>query len=149
MTQLTEDDIRLIAQQAIEKLGEHATPGNIEKIVHEAVERISAGQTKTTESPAKPITPKTGDRVIVTAFGKNKIGILAGITTCLAETNCDIIDLSQKILKEFFTIMLLVDIAPSEESFDTIKQKLTETGEKFDLKVVVQHEQIFKSMHRI
>jgi len=37
------------------------------------------------------------------------MGILAGMTGCLAETKCDIVDLSQKILQEFFTIMLLVD----------------------------------------
>jgi len=71
------------------------------------------------------------------------------MTSRLAETNCDVIDLSQKILKEFFTIMLLVDISNSEENFESIKQKLIETGENFDLKVIVQHEEIFKTMHRI
>jgi ACT domain-containing protein len=150
MPQLTEDQIRKIAEQAVMQLGEQATPGNIEKVVHETVQRLYKEEPVQKEKQVDlPSSEKTADRVIVTAFGKNKVGILAGITTCLAETGCDVIDLSQKILKEFFTIMLLIDIADSNENFDSIKQKLIETGEKFNLKVVVQHEQIFSSMHRI
>lgn len=150
MPQLTEDEIRKIAEHAVTQLGEHATPANIEKVVHETVQRLYKPEVIKKEQPEElPSPKKSADRVIVTAFGKNKVGILAGITTCLAETGCDVIDLSQKILKEFFTIMLLVDIADSNENFDSIKQKLIDTGEKFDLKVIVQHEQIFSSMHRI
>lgn len=150
MAQISEDEIRRIAEQAIQKLGEHATPANIEKVVHETVGRMQQETPDEAKEKVKiPRDSKNSDRVIVTAFGKNKIGILAGITGCLAENNCDVIDLSQKILKEFFTIMLLIDIAPADESFESIKQKLIETGERFDLKVIVQHEQIFKSMHRI
>ncbi|MCB0283745.1 MAG: ACT domain-containing protein [Calditrichae bacterium] len=150
MAQISESEIRRIAEQAIEKLGEHATKANIEKVVHETVDRLQNEKMSTPSETVKiPHQHKSGERVIVTAFGKNKIGILAGLTGCLAATNCDVIDLSQKILKEFFTIMLLIDITHSAETFESIKQKLIETGEKFDLKVVVQHEQIFKSMHRI
>jgi ACT domain-containing protein len=149
MARISEDEIRRIAEQAIQKLGEHATPANIEKVVHETIGRLQPDTKDSAGTIKIPAESKSSDRVIVTAFGKNKIGILAGLTGCLAQTNCDVIDLSQKILKEFFTIMLLVDITHSDESFESIKQKLIETGEKFDLKVIVQHEQIFKSMHRI
>ena len=150
MSQLNENEIRKIAEQAVEQLGENATPGNIEKVVHETIQRIqNTAPVKKEVKVDLPGRSKNQERVIVTAFGKNKLGILSGITTCLAEAQCDIIDLSQKILQEFFTIMLLVDISDSKETFESIKQKLTDTGEKFDLKVVVQHEQIFSSMHRI
>lgn len=151
MPSLTEKQIRQIAEQAVKQLGDHATVSNIEMVVHETVQRlnipdIEENAAKATSFPNKN---KQGDRVIVTAFGKNKIGILAGMTGCLAETKCDVIDLSQKILQEFFTIMLLVDISCSDLSFETIKEKLIKTGEQFDLKVIVQHEQIFKTMHRV
>ena len=145
---LSENEIKKIAEQAIEKLGDQASPANIERVVHETVNRLNADRV-----PGEPIEQSSvtsgNNRVIVTAFGKNSTGILAGLTQCLADTKCDIIDLSQKILKEFFTIMLLVDISGSDLVFDTIKDRLIEAGEKFDLKVIVQHEEIFKTMHRV
>jgi len=152
MADLTADEIRNIAEQVVKQLGSHATPANVEKIVYDTIERIEQQQPhKSSEDASRRVndTSVSTDRVIVTAFGKNKIGILGGITSTLARTNCDVIDLSQKILKEFFTIMLLIDISNSNLDFEGVKQELVSTGEKFDLKVVVQHEEIFKSMHRI
>jgi len=126
MPSLTEKQIRQIAEQAVKQLGDSATLPNIEKVVHQTVQRISStakteNETKNTSLPNKS---KQSDRVIVTAFGENKMGILAGMTGCLAETKCDIVDLSQKILQEFFTIMLLVDISYSDLSFESIKEEL-------------------------
>ncbi len=151
MSSLTEKQIKQIAEQAVKQLGDQATVTNIEQVVHETVQRLSKESGAVNESQTSSLSNKNkkDDRVIVTAFGENKIGILAGMTGCLAETKCDVIDLSQKILQEFFTIMLLVDISYSDLSFDSIKEKLIKTGEEFDLKVIVQHEQIFKTMHRV
>lgn len=92
---------------------------------------------------------RNANRIIVTAFGKNQVGILAGLTNVLAEYNCDILDLTQKLLQEFFTIMILVDISGSRIDFESLKNEITSRGEKLDLKVVIQHEDIFNTMHRI
>ncbi|HHJ52402.1 MAG TPA: ACT domain-containing protein [Caldithrix abyssi] len=103
-----------------------------------------------TEAASANTSPaKKPNRIIVTAFGRNQVGILAGLTGLIAECNCDILDLSQKILQDFFTIMLLVDISESTLSFDEIKKRLIQKGEQLDLKVIVQHEDIFNAMHRI
>lgn len=152
MAGVTEAEIRKIAEQVVQQLGSHATQENVERVVHETIQKIEQnGQAKETGYQPGPQITNTAieDRVIVTAFGKNKIGILGGITSSLAKINCDVIDLSQKILKEFFTIMLLIDISNANTDFEGIKQELISTGEKFDLKVVVQHEEIFKTMHRV
>ena len=152
MADLTEDEIRKIAEQVVQQLGSHATQANVERVVYETIERIEQQQPQNSPyniSNRVSEISTSKDRVIVTAFGKNKIGILGGITSTLARTNCDVIDLSQKILKEFFTIMLLVDISNANLDFEGVKQELINTGEEFDLKVVVQHEEIFKTMHRI
>jgi len=152
MAGLTEIEIRKISEHVVQQLGSHATSDNVEKVVHETIQRIESKQpTFTPVSPSKATVESSTmqERVIVTAFGKNKIGILGGITSTLAKTNSDVIDLSQKILKEFFTIMLLIDISNANVDFEGIKQELINSGEEFDLKVVVQHEEIFKTMHRI
>jgi len=152
MADLSEVEIRKIAEQVVQKLGSHATPANVEKVVNETIQRIEQQEPSrgsTTRSPQSGESSALLNRVIVTAFGKNTIGILGGITSTLANTNCNVIDLSQKILKEFFTIMLLIDISNANMDFEGIKQELIKTGDKFDLKVIVQHEEIFKTMHRI
>jgi len=151
MTQLNEDQIRRIAEEAIKQLGKTATPEAVEEIVKETVQRMGEKPVQAANPAQPPIQEAraTQNRVIVTAFGRNRVGILAGLTGLIAECNCDILDLSQKILQEFFTIMLLVDISESTEKFDDLKKRLIQKGEELDLKVIVQHEDIFNAMHRI
>lgn len=151
MAQLSEEQIRQIAEEAIQQLGKSATPEVVEEIVRETVRRMDSEQpaVQTEAAPANTSPAKKPNRIIVTAFGRNQVGILAGLTGLIAECNCDILDLSQKILQDFFTIMLLVDISESTLSFDEIKKRLIQKGEQLDLKVIVQHEDIFNAMHRI
>lgn len=146
MIELSEQDIRKITEEALKQLGTAATPDAIGKVVKEAVSRMEPGSKPVYR---KPTPAAAGNRVIITAFGKNQIGILSGLTTTLANLKCDVLDLTQKLLQEFFTIMLLVDIAPSDFEFEKIKTEITNTGEKLDLKVIVQHEEIFNTMHRV
>ena len=151
MAQLSEEQIRRIAEEAIQQLGKSATPEVVEEIVRETVRRMDVEQpaVRTEAASANTSPAKKPNRIIVTAFGRNQVGILAGLTGLIAECNCDILDLSQKILQDFFTIMLLVDISESTLSFDEIKKRLIQKGEQLDLKVIVQHEDIFNAMHRI
>lgn len=150
MDNLTEAEIRKITEEAVRQLGGSATTATIEKVVREAADTIN--DKKPLAEQPKPLDTKTAvrqNRIIVTAFGKNRTGILAGLTAILAEHHCDILDLSQKILQDFFTIMLLIDIADCNLGFEEMKQKIVKRGEELDLKVIVQHEDIFNTMHRI
>ncbi|RMH63881.1 MAG: ACT domain-containing protein [Calditrichaeota bacterium] len=149
MSSLTENEIRRIAEMAVRQLEGHATPANVEKVVKSALNRLDGGAPKTERMKRVPGGTHAGGRIIITAFGANSIGILAGLTSELAALRCDIVDLSQKIMQEFFTIMILVDSQASEFPFETIKQRMVEKGESFNLKVIVQHEDIFKTMHRV
>jgi len=147
MPDLTEAEIRKIAEQVVQQLGTHATPDNVERVVHETIQRIEQNESPKTVSPATTRhngNSATSDRVIVTAFGKNKIGILGGITSTLASNNCDVIDLSQKILKEFFTIMLLIDISNSNLDFESIKQELINTAENLISKLLLSMKKFLK-----
>lgn len=145
MSDLNEQEIRKLVEEAVQQLGKSADGETVNQVVHEAVQKIE---------PQPPVTPSQTpavkqDRIIVTAFGKNRRGILAGLTTVLSENQCDIIDLSQKILQDFFTTMLLVDITEAKVSFETLKQNIVAKGEAMDLKVIIQHEEIFNTMHRV
>ncbi len=149
MANTSEAEIRKLAEEAVKQLGGSATTASIEKVVKEAVSKLNDNSSESSPAVQSVPLPRAQNRIIVTAFGKNQKGILAGLTTVLSENGCDIVDLSQKILQEFFTIMILVDIDDSSHNFETIKQKITDKGEGLDLKVVVQHEEIFNTMHRV
>jgi ACT domain-containing protein len=152
MNHLDEKDIRQLTEETVKQLGDSASPELVESIVKEAINRFNSktNSSSVDTSPLKrAVLQQSRNRIIVTAFGKNRVGILAGLTGILAKHKCDILDLTQKLLQEFFTIMMLVDINNSPVDFDTIKNDVTRVGEELDLKVVIQHEEIFNAMHRV
>jgi ACT domain-containing protein len=89
------------------------------------------------------------ERVVITVTGKDRTGIVANISSVLAENNVNILDIRQTIMDDLFTMIMLVDISNAKEDFLTLKKKLNEVGEKIGVKIIAQHEDIFKYMHRI
>jgi ACT domain-containing protein len=55
-------------------------------------------------------TPQTG-RAIITIIGSDRVGIIAGIANVLADANVNILDISQSVIREFFTMIMMVDLA--------------------------------------
>jgi len=88
-------------------------------------------------------------RIVVTVVGKDKVGIIAGVANVLADVNANILDISQTILQEFFTMIMIVDIGQSTVDFNTVKEKLTAKGQEIGVKISAQHEDVFQFMHRI
>lgn len=88
-------------------------------------------------------------RAIVTVLGKDKTAIIAGVSNVLAENNVNIVDLSQTILQEYFTMIMLVDLSKANKSFKELKEILNEKGKILNLSIKIQHEDIFNSMHNI
>ena len=152
MSTLREEDIRKIAEEVLRQLGQPVSEENVTQIVQAAVAKTESKQTDAVREwkkvQASQKAPK-GDRIIVTAFGENRSGILAGLTGTLAQYQCDILDLTQKLMQEFFTVMFLVDISEVNADFETVKNALIKKGEELNLKVIIQHEAIFNAMHRI
>jgi len=88
-------------------------------------------------------------RAVVTVIGKDKVGIIAAVSKVLAENYANILDISQTILQEYFTMIMLVDVSQIKVSFSELQQKLNDLGEEMGLSIRIQHEDIFNSMHRI
>ena len=150
MPEITEEHIRNLTREAIKQLQNSATPETVDRIVKDAVKRLQdESDNPAPAAKSENIVSGKSNRIIITAFGKNRSGILAGLTGTLAKYSCDILDLSQKLLQDLFTVMLLVDISKSTVDFDTIKSEMIKAGEELDLKVIIQHEDIFNVMHRI
>lgn len=88
-------------------------------------------------------------RVIITVIGQDKPGIIAGISGLLAAADCNILDISQTILQEMFTMIMIVDISAGSDSVQELRSKLQEKGKTLGVSVTVQHEDVFKFMHRV
>ena len=87
-------------------------------------------------------------RAVVSVVGKDQVGIISKVTTVISENNVNILDISQTILQDFFTMMMIVDIT-QKENLDDLRQQLDELGNQLSLKINIQLEDIFQSMHRV
>jgi len=88
-------------------------------------------------------------KAIITVVGKDKVGIIYGVTKILSESNINILDISQTILQDMFTMMMIVDIESANGSFEEIALHLENEGKKLGVDIKIQLESIFESMHRI
>lgn len=88
-------------------------------------------------------------KAIITVIGNDKVGIIYRVSGVLAETNVNILDISQTTMQNMFTMMMLVDIKDANLSIDEISKKLNALGEEMGLSIRIQHEDVFNSMHRI
>lgn len=87
-------------------------------------------------------------KAIVTVIGKDKVGIIAGISSELQKLNINILDVNQTIMGSNFAMMMMVNLS-EEENFEEIKNRLTKKGASLDVDVRIQREDIFNSMHTI
>lgn len=88
-------------------------------------------------------------RAIISVIGVDQIGIIAKVSTLLAEKKVNVLDISQTILDDYFTMTMLVDLESLEISLENLQNKLKEKGEELGVSIKLQHEDIFRSMHRI
>ena len=86
---------------------------------------------------------------IITVIGKDKIGIIARVCTFLAERRVNVVDVSQNIVQGYFNMMMIVDFAAASIKFEDAAEGLEKLGEEIGVRIQLQHEDIFNSMHRI
>ncbi len=86
---------------------------------------------------------------MVSVIGQDRPGIVAEVSSVLAETGANIEDISQTIRSGLFAMIMLVSIDEDSTSLDGLKETLTGSGEKLGVQVQVQHEDIFRYMHRV
>ena len=88
-------------------------------------------------------------KAIVTVIGKDKSGIIAQACTLLADSKVNILDISQTVMQDFFTMSMLVDLTKATLSFTDLSDALTAKGEEMGVNIRIQREDIFDLMHRI
>ena len=88
-------------------------------------------------------------RAIVTVIGRDQVGIIAAVCALLSEKNVNVLDISQTVLQEYFTMIMLVKYSQATVPFARLKDELAAAGQERGLDIRIQREDIFDDMHRI
>ena len=87
-------------------------------------------------------------RAVITVIGKEKVGIIARVSTLLSDNGINILDISQTIMQdEVFTMIMLVDM--QEKAVSDISEGIRNIERDMGLSIHIQNEDIFNLMHRI
>ncbi len=89
------------------------------------------------------------DKAVITVVGKDRLGILAKTCTYLADNGVNILDISQTIVRDYFNMMMIVDLEKSTLPFSEMASRLGAIGAEIGVEARCQREEIFDKMHRI
>ncbi len=92
---------------------------------------------------------KEKNTAVVTVLGLDRVGIIAGISNLLAGYDININDISQTILDDIFTMVMIVDLKDLVIEKSDISDKLKALGEELGVQITIQHTGLFNAMHRI
>ena len=88
-------------------------------------------------------------KAILTVIGKDKVGIIAGISNKVSKLKINILDVNQTILDGYFTMMMMLDLKECTEEFVNVQSILSKEASILGVEVKIQREEIFKSMHTL
>ncbi len=88
-------------------------------------------------------------KAVVTVIGKDSCGIIAAVSGECAKLGGNILDISQSVMREYFAMIMLVDIEELSISFADFAESMKALGREKGLEIHAMHEDIFNSMHRI
>jgi len=91
----------------------------------------------------------SSNRLIVSVFGVDHPGIVAGVAQILAESGCSIADINQTVVQGKFAMVIVADSTNSDAPVATLKERFRAAGDKLGVRIYAQREDLFNAMHRI
>ncbi len=154
-----EDLIYRITRAVYSRMGpsteEEAVELLVTDIYHEiapflgADEFTSSSSQWSTESVSANAREGSSSRMVISVFGVDHPGIVAGVSQILAEAECSIIDINQTVVQGKFAMVIIADTARARESATELKERLRREGEELGVRIYAQREDLFNAMHRV
>src|SRR2546426_11611660 len=91
----------------------------------------------------------SSERMIISVFGVDHPGIVAGVSQILAAAECSIVDINQTVVQGKFAMVIIADVSRARESATELKDRLRREGEALGVRIYAQREDLFNAMHRI
>ena len=155
-----EDLIYRITRAVYDRLGTAAEEQTVEQLVTDIYRQvepfIQSNGTPYSTAPGLPTSDSvsstregSSDRLIISVFGVDHPGIVAGVAQILAEAEISIVDINQTVVQGKFAMVIIGDTSRARESTAEIKERLRLAGEKLGVRIYAQREDLFNAMHRI
>lgn len=88
-------------------------------------------------------------RSVITVIGKDRVGIVYDVSKILAEHRLNILNISQQLMDDFFTMIILVDTAQCPQPRQAMLDLFAQKSQELQLDIRMQDEALFDAMHRI
>jgi ACT domain-containing protein len=151
-----EDLIYRITRAVYDRLGSTVDDTTVEQLVTDIYNQVGTAANVPSPSPtidgsAAQLGAAEGssDRMVISVFGLDHPGIVAGVSQILAEASCSIIDINQTVVQGKFAMVIIADTTRARESTTELKDRLRLEGQKLGVRIYAQREDIFNAMHRI
>jgi ACT domain-containing protein len=154
-----EELIYRITRAVYDRLGAATDENTVEQLVTDIYRQVepelrnggaSNSSFATSESTSAPSTREgSADRLIVSVFGVDHPGIVAGVSQILADAGCSIVDINQTVVQGKFAMVIIAHTSRSKMSAAELKERFRGEGEKLGVRIYAQREDLFNAMHRI
>ena len=157
---MNEDLIYRLTQTVYSRLGSAADEQTVEQLVTEVYREVEPLlQANGSSYSSREAFPSSGsaalsnegsaERMIISVFGVDHPGIVAGVAQILAQAGCSIVDINQTVVQGKFAMVIIANSARARESASELKERLRSEGEKLGVRIYAQREDLFNAMHRI
>jgi ACT domain-containing protein len=152
-----EELIYRITRAIYDRLGSTADESAVEQLVTDIYQTV-APALATNGAALRGVLPSPGedgagqgsaDRLIISVFGMDHPGIVAGVAQILAEAGCSIVDINQTVVQGKFAMVIIANTLRSQLSVTELKDRMRSEGEKLGVHIYAQREDLFNAMHRI
>ena len=144
-----EDLIYRITRAVYDRLGSAVDETTVEQLVTDIYNEVdSSPAVARSEMPLSP-TEGSSDRMVISVFGLDHPGIVAGVSQILADASCSIIDINQTVVQGKFAMVIIADTSRARESTQALKDRLRTEGQNLGVRIYAQREDLFNAMHRI
>ncbi|MDQ6652063.1 MAG: ACT domain-containing protein [Acidobacteriota bacterium] len=144
-----EDLIYRLTKAVYSRLGGTADEQTVEQLVTELYREVQPFLGTNGASYPSVQSEGSSDRMIISVFGVDHPGIVAGVTQILAEAECSIVDINQTVVQGKFAMVIIANTSRTRESSTELKDRLRREGEALGVRIYAQREDLFNAMHRI
>ncbi len=134
-----------------EELGDSIHPDKLSSISDKINDRLSTSVNADELVLLRMISQEKTDKemAVVSVIGQDSVGIVAEVTRVLAESSANIEGMNQAIVTGYFALILTIDVSSMKVTIEKLQELMNAVAEKKNLKIYIQHENIFRSMNRI
>ena len=144
-----EDLIYRITRAVYERLGSAVDESTVEQLVTDIYNQVGSPAANDRSAGQLSSMDGSSDRMVISVFGLDHPGIVAGVSQILAEASCSIIDINQTVVQGKFAMVIIADTSRARESTAELKERLKNEGQKLGVRIYAQREDLFNAMHRI